>query len=348
MMGRDLKKSKALKTKIVKNIKSESGKKSQTDGQEFKPLKGMKFDSIGEEYVYLYETINSHVSNIKNSEEEIIKELAKSYKKGWTPSIEDLRENYNKLVSLYEVDVAIDPVGKHTEDLNEKYEKNSIYWSEAQEIAIVEFITETDEIKRNLIFSRKIYKPLKKLVENIIFTYKLFRTDVEVVELQADCMSFLITKIEKFNPNTGAKAYAYLGTIAKHYLMGEKRIAYKHTKINVNIDENIEEASEKPGYVYHLEDSEYVESDNLLFNDVIRKIEEEMKKPKMLLNDKKVAEAIVWIFRNHEMLKIYNKNLVYHMLKERTGLQTKEITYSLSRLKNFYKLFKKDFIKGLE
>ena len=75
-------------------------------------------------------------------------------------------------------------------------------------------------------------------------------------------------------------------------------------------------------------------------------LKEEMKKPKMLLNDKKVAEAIIYIFENHDMLKIYNKNLVYHLLKERTGLQTKEITYSLSRFKSFYRFFKQDFLKS--
>jgi len=320
----------------------------QNNVEKLQVLKELKFESVGEEYVYLYESITIQVSKSENIFNPILDSVKELSKNGWSPSIEELRDFYKQINEFQKEEVDGAESENYDKELKEKYEKNSIYWSDAQEKAIVEYVTETDGEKRNLIFSKKIYKPLKKLVENIIFTYKLFRTDVEVTELQSDCMSFLITKIDKFNPKTGAKAFAYLGTIAKHYLMGEKRIAYKHTKINVDIDENLEEASEKPGSIYNLDDLECEESENVLFNDVIKKIEEEMKKPKMLTNDKKVAEAIVWIFKNHEMLKVYNKNLVYHLLKERTGLQTKEITYSLSRLKSFYRLFKKDFIKNLD
>jgi hypothetical protein len=288
-----------------------------------KLLDEIKFDTVGEEYLYLYEFISTHngLLYLKTSSDK--------------PSIEDLRHAYQKLVT--------EQKGK----LESKYEKSSIYWSEEQEEAIVAFLKATSESERNRIFSRYLYKPLRKLIENIIFTYKLFRNDVDVNELQSDCLSFLMTKIEKYDPSTGAKAFAYLGTISKHYLMGEKRIAYKKTKINIDIDNNMDEASERPENTYNIDDEETEKKGATLFEDVILKIEEEMNKPKMLPNDKKVGEAIVWVFRNHEMLKVYNKNLVYHLLKERTGLQTKEITYSLSRFKSFYKLFKKDFLEKL-
>ena len=210
------------------------------------------------------------------------------------------------------------------------------------------FLEEKDETKKNKIFSTTIYKPLKKLIENIIFTYKLFRPDVDIIELQADCMSFLMTKIEKYDHKTGAKAFAYLGTIAKHYLMGEKRVANKMTRTNYDIDENLEEASSKPEYVYTIDGIENFEHDSHIFQKIVADLEAEIKKPRMMLNDKKVAEAIVWVFKNHEMLKVYNKNLIYHLIKERTELQTKEITYSLSRFKNYYKIFKEDFLKDLE
>lgn len=292
-----------------------------------KALSELKFESVGEEYVYLYEKLSFVFSGEKQNLQ---------------PPIEELRELYGNLVT---------ESANYNNELEKRYEKTSIYWSDAQEKAIVEFLNETDEAEKNKIFSRHIYKPLRKLIENIIFTYKLFRPDVDITELQSDCMSFLITKIEKYNPKTGAKAFAYLGTIAKHYLMGEKRVAYKITKSNVDIDESMDEASSKPENIYHMDDDggddAYKEKDNVIFDEIIKRLQAEIVKPKMLPNDKKVGEAIIWIFTNHEMLKVYNKNLVYHLLKERTGLQTKEITYSLSRFKNYYKVFKQDFLKNM-
>jgi hypothetical protein len=290
--------------------------------QELKPLKELKFDSVGEEYIFLYETLSSNIE------------------KDFQPTIEELRELYKSLSNTEE---------NYDDELKNRYEKTSIYWSDKQEKAIVKYLKETDPSIKDRIFSNEIYNPLKKLVENIIFTYKLFRTDVEVRELQIDCMSFLVTKLTKYDPNTGAKAFAYLGTIAKHYLMGEKRSAYKMTKSNLDIDEKVDEASSLPENNYELKDDEEVKDTNsMVFDGIVSKLKEEMKKPKMLPNDKSVAEAIVYIFENHDMLKVYNKNLVYHLLKERTGLQTKEITYSLSRFKSYYKVFKHDFLKTLQ
>lgn len=290
--------------------------------KELKPLKELKFDSVGEEYIFLHET------------------LASSIEKDFQPTIEELRVLYKSLS---------DGEDSYDDELKQRYEKGSVYWHDKQEKAIVSFLNEKDPSKKDRIFSKDIHLPLKKLVENIIFTYKLFRTDVEVRELQVDCMSFLVTKLEKYDPNTGAKAFAYLGTIAKHYLMGEKRSAYKMTKANLDIDEKVDEASALPENHYELVDGEEVKDKNsLVFDGIISRLKDEMKKPKMLPNDKKVAEAIIYVFENHDMLKVYNKNLVYHLLKERTGLQTKEITYSLSRFKSYYKVFKHDFLKSLE
>lgn len=285
-------------------------------------LEELKFETVGEEYVYLYEVLfNSSFANILKSEKE-------------APDISLLREYYKDYVAMNELD--------------KKYEGSKRYWFPEQERAVVDFLKASSEEERNRIFSKHLYRPLTKLIENIIFTYKLFRTDVEVRELQVDCMSFLITKIEKFDSDNGAQAFSYLGTVAKHYLMGEKRIQYKHIKSSVDINESFEEASKKPENILDYEEIEKEEANLKVFDGIIQQIEHEITKPKMLSNDRKVGEAIVWVFRNHELLELYNKNTIYYLLKERTGLETKDITYSLSRFKSFYKIFKSNFLKKNE
>lgn len=287
--------------------------------KKLKPLNKLKFDSIGEEFVYLHDKISIISSKFINSSKEI--------------TIESLREEYSRIIN--------------EEKVEEKYKKSSVYWSGAQERAIAEFISEKDLEKKDKIFRKDIYKPLKKLVENIIYTYKLFRTDVEVRELQEDCMSFLITKMDRYDPSKGTRAFAFFGTIAKHYLMGEKKVSYKNMQLNINIEESSAEYT-----LDEKNDSKNIEleseqTNSIVFLEIIKKLEAELNNPKMLKNDKKVIEAIVFIFRRHEVINIYNKNLLYHLIKERTGLQTKEITYSLTRIREFYKNFKQDFLKGL-
>lgn len=281
-------------------------------------LDELKFETVGDEYVYLHEILfSSSFGEILKSEKE-------------APDISILREYYKDLVAMNELD--------------KKYEGSKRYWFTEQEKAIVDYITAETPEEKNKIYTKHLYKPMTKLIENIIFTYKLFRSDVDVKELQVDCMSFLITKIDKFNPKNGTQAFSYLGTIAKHYLMGEKRVQYKHIKSNVDIEESMEEASNKPENIVDYENFDEEDLNTSIFEGVINRLEEEIQKPKMMTNDRKVGEAIVWVFRNHELLKLYNKNTIYYLLKERTGLETKEITYSLSRFKSFYKIFKANFL----
>ncbi len=288
-----------------------------------KTLAEDKFESVGDEYIFLYEVIKTSpfASELENEE-------------GKPPKIEYLRELYADII--------------RNKSLDEKYAGSKRYWFKEQEKAVIDYIENLDPVEKNLIFSKFLYKPLNKLIENIIFTYKLFRSDVDIKELQADCMGFLITKIDKFNPKTGAQAFSYLGTIAKHYLMGGKREAYKHTKSNADIDESIEEVSRKPENTYIIDGEESVDINIAVFEEIILKLEADIKRPKMLMNDKLVGEAIVYIFKNHHILEAYNKNRLYQLLKERTGLQTKDITYSLGRFKKDYEIFKTIFIQERE
>jgi len=291
-------------------------------GQNLKSLSELKFESIGEEFLYLHKNITKYNPEFEQENDDK-KEL----------TIEFLREEYSRIVN--------------EEEVEEKYEKNSVYWSVEQERAIANFIKEKDNIKKEKIFREDIYKSLKKLVENIIFTYKLFRSDIEIRELQEDCMSFLITKMDRYDPSKGARAFAFFGTIAKHYLMGEKKISYKNTQSNISIENSSAEVNLGEDSEEKKMDLESEKINNVVFRETIKKLEEELINPKILPNDKKVMEAIIFIFNRHEVINIYNKNLLYHLIKERTDLQTKEITYSLTRIRNMYKNFKEDFLRGL-
>jgi hypothetical protein len=289
-------------------------------GQNLKTLSELKFESIGEEFIYLHSKISKHNPEFESEKKEI--------------TIEYLREEYSRIVNEGEVE--------------EKYEKNSVYWAVEQERAIAQFIVEKNNDKKEKIFREDIYKPLKKLVENIIFTYKLFRSDVEIRELQEDCMSFLITKMDRYDPSKGTRAFAFFGTIAKHYLMGEKKVSYKNIQNNISLEGSSAETNLEEGNEDRQMDLESEKVNNVVFREVIKKLELELLNPKVLPNDKKVMEAIIFIFNRHEVINIYNKNLLYHLIKERTDLQAKEITYSLTRIRSMYKEFKELFLKTMD
>lgn len=197
--------------------------------------------------------------------------------------------------------------------------------------------------KREKIFREKIETPLRKLVENILFNYRLFLPDTDAKTQQKDCFTFLYLKFSNFNPWRKTKSFSYFGTIAKHYFLGNKKEYSKNVKVLYDYDANKEEADNKK-----IEDPKpYIKEDSSLdlFNHIIDSIENELNRNSLSKNDQKVGDAIVQIFRNHEILGVYNKNQVYQLIKENTGLETKDITYSLHRFRIVYKVLKQDFVK---
>ena len=70
------------------------------------------------------------------------------------------------------------------------------------------------------------------MVESIIRRYKLFVPEEEFDETFNDIMSFLSTKMDKFDPDKHHKAYSYYGTICKNQLI------YKINQFKRKIERN--------------------------------------------------------------------------------------------------------------
>ena len=97
--------------------------------------------------------------------------------------------------------------------------KKKGYFAEEQEEAFRRFLTCEDEKEKNRIFERQIYPALCKMIECLIRRYYLFTVDESYEDTFYDTLSFLITKINNFDPKKECKAYSYCGTVCKNYLI---------------------------------------------------------------------------------------------------------------------------------
>jgi hypothetical protein len=209
----------------------------------------------------------------------------------------------------------------------------------------IKLITDRETL-REKIFKEKIEVPLKKLIENILFNFKLFIPGIDSKTQQKDCFTFLYLKFVNFNPWQKTKSFSYFGTIAKHYFLGNKKEYSKNLKVLYDYDSSKEEINnekmESP--------SPYVKEEITydLFNFIIDYIDKELDKNTLSKNDQKVGDAILQIFKNHGLIGVYSKNQIYQLIKEITCLETKDITYSLHRFRVSYKALKKEFMKKRE
>ena len=215
-----------------------------------------------------------------------------------------------------------------------------VYFGEDQEKAVVNYLESVDETERNKIFNEFLREPLIIMVESIIRRYKLYRKDFEFQDLHTDTMSFLITKINKFDHTKNYKAYSYFGTICKNYLMGAIQKDNKDNNRSVSYEDISEDIESRADLSYVIDDYHVDYGD--VITSLSTKLEEFVDTADLTDNEKKLGYALLEIFSNFDKIfqigdgNKFNKNLILLSLREMTSLSTKEIRISLKKYKLLY------------
>ena len=220
--------------------------------------------------------------------------------------------------------------------------KSKNYFTHDTELAIVRYNNESDPEIRSKIYEREIHYPFFKLTENIIHTFKFYYTEVDDIEhLQHEVICFLLSKIHLFNPERGAKAYSYFGTISQNYLIVSNTKNYKK-----RIDKaDVSEAAENEKISYPIDDGP-VKDDLSQFIDLfVEYVSENIFDLFPKKNDAEIADAILEIFRKREDIDIFNKKALYIYIREMVEVKTPKITKIANQL---YDIFKDNYIFYLD
>jgi hypothetical protein len=215
-----------------------------------------------------------------------------------------------------------------------------IYFGEAQEQAVIHYLNTESEEEKNKIFNEYLREPLIIMVESIIRRYKLYRKDMDFNDIHTDTMSFLITKINKFDHTKNHKAYSYFGTICKNYLMGAIQKDNKENNRNVSYEDISSSMENNPDLSYSIDDYEIDYRDVII--KIIVELEEFMEEEELTDNEKKLGYALLEVFTNYDKIfetgkgNKFNKNLILLSIREMTSLTTKEIRLSMKRYKKMY------------
>ena len=234
--------------------------------------------------------------------------------------------------------------------------KRKGYFYEKEEEAFVNYLKSTDIEEKNRIFDTVLKPAFTKMTESIIRRYNLYPPDEMFEETFDDTMSFLITKIENFNPESGYKAYSYCGTIIKNYLIYKMNQFAKNQKRNTSYDAyDTEELSDLTDTLRYSYDGE---SSNIAFlGELMKKTATDIEiivndpvKNKLNENQIKVGKALVEILNNWEELfaqmgsNKFNKSSILLFLKETTLLNTKEIRDAMKQYRSMYYVIKEAMI----
>jgi len=230
---------------------------------------------------------------------------------------------------------------------------SKIYFGKNAEEAIQDYIKCKDEVERHKIYNTKIKPAFAKLTENIINMTRFNFKKIDYYQnLHNEVMAFLYENINKFNPRKISKitkkrvrAFSYFGTIAKNYLIQKsvskgKTILIEDQRLKNDEDNSSEIKIDEltaPDTEYDLDLSEF-------FKVLIENFES--KYDSYTLEQKKIADAIIYFLVNVQKEIIYNKKHFYLLLREHSGLDSKKITVILNGFKKEYIEIRKNFYDG--
>ena len=228
------------------------------------------------------------------------------------------------------------------EEVVVKKKKGVQYFTQDTEDAIVLYNNTTDFELKSRIYQDRIHYAFFKLTENIIHTFKFYYTEVDNIEdLQHEVITFLLSKIHLFNPEKGAKAFSYFGTIAKRYLILSNQKNYKKRIDTIGLD-TIEEDEE---HSYSIDDSSHDERLSMYIDIYTEYVTKHIYTLFPKEYDARIADAILELFRKREHLDIFNKKALYIYIREIIDVKTPKITKIANQL---YDIFKEGYIFYLE
>jgi len=220
--------------------------------------------------------------------------------------------------------------------LTTKKKKKNEYFTKEHENAIVQYALTDDRKVRTQLYIELIGPVFDEMVDKIVYTYK-FTTLPNIDPLKEECKIWLTTILDKFNPDSGSKAFSYFSVITKNWFIHKVKRNSKKTKTELQYDEmplEIEQEylSTTNDYLERMEQYQFWQK---LYSEM-----NEWEKLKLKDNERKVLQAVKILFENAHEIEIFNKKAIYLYLREITGLNTKQVVNNLNKIRIKYHNFK--------
>lgn len=219
--------------------------------------------------------------------------------------------------------------------MGRKKNPNNNYFNESVENAIHSFNLSKNDRERNEIF-KTIYPALCKVAEVWYNKIKPVYVDLEPLELQADCVTFLLEKLPMIKEGKG-KAFSYLTVTAKHYYMLANQSAYKNRLRTDSLEGMYDgfDIEEIPS-----DRVEQMEWNSKLFDTFLEYMEENIDDMFPKKSYKRFAQPFINKVKSYGIGVEFNRRQMLNELANETGIERHILTKHVNRVAAFYSTFK--------
>ena len=225
--------------------------------------------------------------------------------------------------------------------IKKKKKKKNYYFSMETQEKIVEYQQVKTKRRKDTIYVSHIHPAFVELVHSLVSVYKFKSSSEDINHLKHDCVTFLFETIHKWKPENGTKAFSYFNVVAKNWLTIHSRRLMKNAKRNISTDcnegftsyekEQLNRIAPDVGQLYldAIDKADFLPK----FMEMTDKIQDKLKDEK----DIRCIKAVKQIFQNANNLDYLNKRAVFVYLREISGLNSSELSSSLSTIRKHYR-----------
>ena len=220
--------------------------------------------------------------------------------------------------------------------------KSKLYFTADTQASIEKFQVEESEAEKDKIYTNEIMPAFVKLVENLILIYGFAKGRHDFGSLKNDCITFLYETLHKFDASKGTKAFSYFNVVGKNWLILNTR---KRKKVQDNSypihDLESFSAADRHMISNHML---AMAPDDIMISaeqrDEIQEILKILRTKVVNTNDVACVEAVTVVFNKIDELDLLNKRAVYVYIREISGLNSKQLSTSMSTVRRLYKQIK--------
>lgn len=215
--------------------------------------------------------------------------------------------------------------------------KSKVYFGKEVQDAIIRynFIRTLDGNyfrEMNSLYKEIIHPAFAKLSENVINTWKFHNYETCYVDLQSDAVSEMYSQMQKYNPDKG-RAFSYFTIICRNFcIIKSKQVtADKNQRDDLNIVDirrNIPVEISTDDYRSDLQ--EFIQ---IFCNRMDVEIHNIFSNNKEI----RIADSVLELLRNAPDIDIFNKKVLYIYIRERSGVDTYQITNVTNVLSSIFK-----------
>ena len=220
--------------------------------------------------------------------------------------------------------------------------KSKLYFTADTQASIEKFQVEESEAEKDKIYTNEIMPALVKLVENLILIYGFAKGRHDFGSLKNDCITFLYETLHKFDASKGTKAFSYFNVVGKNWLILNTR-KRKKVRDNSYPIHDLESFSAADRYMISNHMLAAAPDDIMISAEQRNEIQEILKilRTKVInTNDVACVEAVTVVFNKIDELDLLNKRAVYVYIREISGLNSKQLSTSMSTVRRLYKQIK--------